>query len=350
MRVDGKPILLLYRPVLLPDPKGTAERWRAWCRENGIGEMELVHVQSFERPVPRDIGFDAAVEFPPSLKSPVELTSSQRLLNPAYQGSVLQWATLARALPASESYRRYRGVNCGWTTRRGDQAPGLHGFGATPGAYSRCLRQVVDQGSAPIFVNAWNEWAEGAALEPNARQGYAFLAATRNALQPPPPPHKAVCPCVVVHAWYPSVFEEMLDRLASSTRDPIRLVVTTSAEQRAGLARVLDEARRDRTQGFCVVRGVSSSRRQTAPSPMYWIRLSVLAPAAGNPVRKRFRGKSWAVRRHARTRSGTARHSFGARPRLRRRIDRYGGHCKSPTLTRLEVGASVCSADNCVSP
>ena len=61
LRVDGKPLLLVYRPGLLPDAAATAQRWRAWCRGNGIGEIRLAYVQSFVRVDPRTFGFVAAV-------------------------------------------------------------------------------------------------------------------------------------------------------------------------------------------------------------------------------------------------------------------------------------------------
>ncbi len=48
IRVGGRPLLLVYRPSLLPDAKSTAKRWRDWCREDGIGEVFLAYTQSFE--------------------------------------------------------------------------------------------------------------------------------------------------------------------------------------------------------------------------------------------------------------------------------------------------------------
>jgi glycosyltransferase involved in cell wall biosynthesis len=60
----------------------------------------------------------------------------------------------------------------------------------TPNLYQKWLANAITDTlsgvSEPdrrlIFVNAWNEWAEGAHLEPDAANGYAYLQATRDAL------------------------------------------------------------------------------------------------------------------------------------------------------------------------
>ncbi|HST44290.1 MAG TPA: glycoside hydrolase family 99-like domain-containing protein [Luteimonas sp.] len=255
LRVDGRPLLLVYRPTRLPDAAATARRWRAWCRENGIGEIHLAAVQAFERPDPTALDFDAAVEFPPNLSTPTDLTATQVRINPDYAGQALDWrdvpaAALARPLPP---YPTYPGVNCGW-----DNAPRRPGAGrtflhASPRRYRDWLARTVTERLAGlagesrlVFVNAWNEWAEGAVLEPDQRLGHAWLQATRAALVAADPGRAPATPpdghaCAVVHAWYADAFGEILDALRA-TGHRWRLVVTT-APDRAGAMRVELDAR-----------------------------------------------------------------------------------------------------------
>lgn len=248
LRVDGKPMLLVYRPGLFPDIAATAQRWRQRCREHGVGEIHLAYVQSFERPVPADIGFDAAVEFPPNLSSPTNITAQQHLLNPDYAGDVLDWTALARdsqarAIPA---YRFYPGVNPGWDNEARRSGRGRVYLGATPLRFADWISHHVDalQAQTPadrlIFINAWNEWAEGAVMEPDARHGHAYLEAARQALRKAGPANATTTsPCVIVHAWHLPELETILAALQAASA-PWRVIVSTSADKVAAVAALLD--------------------------------------------------------------------------------------------------------------
>ncbi len=240
LKVDGKPMLLVYRPHLLPDARATATRWRNWCRDNGIGEIHLAYVQGFERPDPRDIGFDAAVEFPPNMSNPGELTASQQLINPDYQGDVRDWRELAadiasRPLP---DYVLYPGVNPGWDNEPRRSGRGRTYLHASPRGYRDWLSRTIHDrlkdtpsNQRLVFINAWNEWAEGAVLEPDARLGHAWLEATRQALQPLAQDTMPARPCAIIHATCTEAFASLLAALKAVCLQ-WRVVVTTTREQR----------------------------------------------------------------------------------------------------------------------
>ena len=64
-RINGKALLLVYRPESVPEMKRWTDIWRAYAHANGAGELMLCCVHSFSQDPPESQGFDAAVEFPP---------------------------------------------------------------------------------------------------------------------------------------------------------------------------------------------------------------------------------------------------------------------------------------------
>jgi lipopolysaccharide biosynthesis protein len=188
IRLNGRPLLLVYRPDLLEDARATAARWRDWCAEAGVGPITLGYVQTVALEDPAIYGFDVAVEFPPNMTDVPDIDPSRLKFRPGFVGRVKDWQAMAasavkRALP---SYTLLRGVNPGWdNTPRRDGRATIH-YGATPDAYRTWLEAMVaqtaerfpDPADRLIFVNAWNEGAEGAVLEPDAGHGYAWLQAT----------------------------------------------------------------------------------------------------------------------------------------------------------------------------
>ncbi|WP_423678923.1 MULTISPECIES: glycoside hydrolase family 99-like domain-containing protein [unclassified Undibacterium] len=192
IRISGKPLLLVYRPGLLPSPKETVARWRDWCRQNGIGEIYLTYTQSFEALDPATYDFDAAVEFPPNNSAPPDVTNTVTPLSADFSGRVYDARIFAER---SENYQQppytlFRGVCPSWDNTARRKNKGTIFLHSSPLVYQRWLANAIrdtvqhrsNQDERLIFVNAWNEWAEGAHLEPDERYGYAYLQATRNAI------------------------------------------------------------------------------------------------------------------------------------------------------------------------
>lgn len=250
LRVDGKPVLLVYRPGLLPDANQTSSRWRNWCLSSGLGEIHLVYVQSFETPAPFSIGFDAAAQFPPNLFEASLANHEMRLINPGYRGRIFDWTTLHRAgKKVDNSARLYAGVNVSWDNEARRPGNGRTFIRSSPYAYGQQLIALLQEARSKseqqpiIFVNAWNEWAEGAVLEPDLRYGYGYLSATRNCLKRFDPSVEEGCNAqVVVHAWHLDALEEILDQLEKcklgakvifTTTDQLSKAVNSMAQRRA---------------------------------------------------------------------------------------------------------------------
>lgn len=191
IRIHGKPLLLIYRPNLFPDMKATAGLWREWCQSNGVGEIYLAYPQSFECVDPAIYGFDAAVEFPPNNSSPPNITSQVKPAVDDFQSTIYDWRVF---IGRSENYqdpgyKLFRGACPSWdnTARKKNKGTVFHNN--CPKLFSRWLinafADTLNRFDQPdeqiVFVNAWNEWAEGAHLEPDQKYGYAWLQAVRDA-------------------------------------------------------------------------------------------------------------------------------------------------------------------------
>ena len=200
IRVDGRPLLLVYRTELLPDPKRTAEIWREESIRAGLGDLYLCRAESFAGADPREIGFDAAYEFPPLNVSvseirPETLFSEEVSPDPRltrFKGKMFPYDELVDVMCKRDApaYTRFRGAMVAWdnTARRGHDAyVWLH---SSPELFERWISNCIEDTRARmpederiIFVNAWNEWAEGCHLEPDQRYGRFYLEALRRALR-----------------------------------------------------------------------------------------------------------------------------------------------------------------------
>jgi O-antigen biosynthesis protein len=195
IRVRGQPLILLYRANLLPNVLATVRRWRQHLAGVGCGNPYLVIVQSFSDVDPRHYGFDATVEFPPHRLGFGErdISSEIRFFDPNNRGKVVEYDEMVRraaTISTGRSYTLFRGVCPAWDNE--PRQPG-HGFaivGSTPKKYQDWLASTCretlklhEPDERLVFINAWNEWAEGAHLEPDRHFGHAYLHATARALR-----------------------------------------------------------------------------------------------------------------------------------------------------------------------
>jgi GT2 family glycosyltransferase len=195
IKIDNKPVVVLYRWDLLPDIRETARIWREECRRQAIGEIYLVAVDSFNLATKLrhvdDIGFDATIGFPPhdvASPSPKDV----EIVNVDFEGFVDDYeAVAARSISEMplRPFTHFPGVAPGWDNTARKQHASYTLDASSPGAFSAWLERALEASrnfNAPskrvTFINAWNEWGEGAYLEPDQRFGHAYLTAMRRAL------------------------------------------------------------------------------------------------------------------------------------------------------------------------
>ncbi len=193
IRVEGKPLLIVYRTDLLPDSRASVSRWRDECRRAGIGEIYLCVVRRFDMPAHGVSGFDAMVDFPPHGHVAAEFTRALLGVDADFKGRIFDYRDLVRdavgRLPLTRAQLpNYPAVMPSWdnTARKGRRAHIFHG--ATPLRYRAWLAETLRAAAGDtalaepiVFINAWNEWAEGCHLEPDQEYGMAWLEATRAA-------------------------------------------------------------------------------------------------------------------------------------------------------------------------
>lgn len=196
LRVEGKPLFLVYRAGILPDAAATARLWRERAARAGLPGLFLCRVESHrERGDPTVLGFDAAVEFQPAVADLPRFTlrklTPRRVLRrlgvtmPGTSYTAVDYGALVEQMLGRRQpdFLRFPCVMPQWdnTPRRPYDAFVL--TGSTPELFGAWVAEVVGRlRQAPpehrlLFVNAWNEWGEGCHLEPCQRWEHAYLEA-----------------------------------------------------------------------------------------------------------------------------------------------------------------------------
>jgi len=195
--VNGKPLIVIYRPDIITDLQELTKQWRALAVKEGLPGLHLVSTNAFGFKDYQGIGFDAIVEFPPHGIEAGNINSKIELYNNDYTGNVYDYDevidfSLQRLESQAESeYAKgyYPTVMTAWDNSARKPGNGNVFHGATPAKFQRwidgCYRWSNDEhhnGEKFVFVNAWNEWAEGTYLEPDKKYGYAYLNAVRSTI------------------------------------------------------------------------------------------------------------------------------------------------------------------------
>ena len=187
IRVNSRPLLIVYRPQRLPDARNSARVWREFCRSIGLGEIHICAALTHGNEDYVKFGFDSGMEFPPhNLQS--SNINHDITFNSVFQGNVMQYATISQSY-LDRNYGKlhvFKTVFPSWDNTARTKERALIVLNGVPDNYEYWLSSTIEHAQKTgtgelVFINAWNEWAEGCHLEPDQWFGCGFLQATLNA-------------------------------------------------------------------------------------------------------------------------------------------------------------------------
>ncbi len=201
IRYQGRPVFLIYRPLDLPEPVRTVETFKNECAKHGLPEPYLLGVDSHRPGFNfQEIGFDSTLVFEPQLGAlpdfmddGVKLSKLIRNLKLGVASPKLKLYDYSEArrlmLNRKRDFPTHPCIFVSWdnTPRRGQNA--IVVLNSTPERFEAGLSEMVNSlldkphDDRLLFVNAWNEWAEGNHLEPDLKYGTQYLEAVKRVNQ-----------------------------------------------------------------------------------------------------------------------------------------------------------------------
>ena len=197
VKVDGKPLFVLFKPLRLPDSLRVMDLWRELAVRAGLPGLFVVGEDSRSDWDPKRHGYDAAViiNLPETRRAWVPWKQPVKRITAKYldwkrMPTVYHYEEIIGDLVADrvQGIENFPCVIPNWDNTPRSGANGIVFHRSSPEAFRRHLRCAIDQmRDVPrehriVFIKSWNEWAEGNHLEPDLRFGLGYLEALREEL------------------------------------------------------------------------------------------------------------------------------------------------------------------------
>ena len=211
IKIDGRPVFSVYRTALFPDLKKTVKTWKKIAKTEFGMDLYLMHADFPYNQYPDNpdnYGMDACFDFQPigvmkQIKGKYDIIKKWSWKIPILRSR--KWFRIyVDKLPNIYSYKEYVGfmkkqsfppkrypcVSPGF-----DNSPRRVGQrylcfpDTTPHLYGEwlkdCLNRFIPFSKEEnfVFINAWNEWAEGNHLEPDQKWGRGYLEETKKVIK-----------------------------------------------------------------------------------------------------------------------------------------------------------------------
>ncbi|MFS7246089.1 glycoside hydrolase family 99-like domain-containing protein [Rahnella inusitata] len=203
IKYNGKPVFLLYRSASFERCAEWISFWRKLASNTKFKDIHFVSsLTSFENDS-RDLGFDAELNFEPmstmahgkvnahaiqrKLLSRIKKVSN-KIFNTDYVEHVQSYQDIWNKILNKEfDSNHYSGAFVDWDNSPRKKTKSLVMKGASPVTFhdnfEKLYRKSLSSQVPFLFINAWNEWAEGTYLEPDKKNGYGYLESIKNVVE-----------------------------------------------------------------------------------------------------------------------------------------------------------------------
>lgn len=194
IRIDGKPLILVYDPVPITGFEDVVNEWRKTARELGIGEILIWSKNILIDHDYKNADFvDGEFDFAPTGDGDILRNSAAIEMNEKHL--LFDYSKYVDALINTVYHEHtpvkpfYYSCTTGWdnSPRRKNAFFAFSNY--SPEKFYDWIRALINEAERRlpedrrfILINAWNEWAEGTYLEPDKKYGYTNINAVAKAL------------------------------------------------------------------------------------------------------------------------------------------------------------------------
>ncbi len=208
IKIENKPVYIIYLPQDIEYRKSMFELWNKLAIQNGFNGIYLIAMNTGWGVDKAQNLYDSYLNFEPiraisqevSYRQQLQRYKEEHMDNVNLKRSVLRnwlfaqnaysYSYLCKQIEAVQKVNSIKnthlGAFSGWdNTSRKDEA-GFIVTHSTPKRFGRHIEKMLycseKMGNEFLFLNAWNEWSEGAYIEPDQKYGYAYLNELRRSI------------------------------------------------------------------------------------------------------------------------------------------------------------------------
>lgn len=206
IKIDNKPVYIIYLPQDIPSKRRMFELWQKMAKENGFDGIYLIAMSTGAGKDRSRSLYDAFMEFEPlctilsdhSWRNYLQNWKAEHInmmrpgkcdvRNWIWSKNTFSYRYLCKCIEKKTEkldLQTFPGVFAGWDNSSRKDEEGIIITGSTPQKFQEHLHRVLSmadkQGKEFVFLNAWNEWSEGAYIEPDEKYGWGYLKAVKRA-------------------------------------------------------------------------------------------------------------------------------------------------------------------------